>query len=176
MGWQNSATTEHMQPVCEGGTNKLENLASACARCNRLRGTQDAELFKWIAAKLSVDTRLCTEAQAQERKQNRKIRQQALAAQCGGAIVYAKIPDQQLTSKERWRKDRSLVMQAVRSSRVNPFEPGNRCHRMFEAEIIKLPPELGIWSQLWNKLTAWCVSAYSLITNWEKRRENCVRE
>jgi len=177
MGWQNSATIEHMLPVCEGGSNKLENLASACARCNRLRGTQCAELFKWIAAQLPVDTRLQCEALDQERKHNRKIRQQQLAAKCGSddQFTYLKVPDQELNSKERYRKDRTLVNQALAQSRKNPFEPGSRRHRLFETECVKLPPEVSMWRQLWNKLTAgWC-TLYSAIKRWEKPSENSVR-
>jgi hypothetical protein len=38
------ATWEHLTPQSKGGTSDLNNLAAACARCNRIRG--DAE-FIW---------------------------------------------------------------------------------------------------------------------------------
>ncbi len=176
MGWQNSATIEHVTPRSQGGSNKVTNLMSACARCNRLRGTQCAEQFKLTAQLLEPDRRLEAEALVTARKQYRKLRQHELAELCASdRFTYAAVPDHELTALERKRKDRTLVRQALQKSRRNPFEPGTRCHRMFDVECAKLPPELSIWSQLWNKLTAWCVNSYSAITSGEKRRENCVR-
>lgn len=34
------ATLEHVWPEAQGGTNAVENLAVACARCNREKGTR----------------------------------------------------------------------------------------------------------------------------------------
>jgi len=34
------ATLEHIQPQAQGGTNDLTNLAVACARCNRQKGSR----------------------------------------------------------------------------------------------------------------------------------------
>ena len=34
------ATLEHIWPETQGGTNAVENLAVACARCNRQKGTR----------------------------------------------------------------------------------------------------------------------------------------
>jgi 5-methylcytosine-specific restriction endonuclease McrA len=34
------ATLEHIAPQAQGGTNDLQNLAVACARCNRQKGTR----------------------------------------------------------------------------------------------------------------------------------------
>jgi 5-methylcytosine-specific restriction endonuclease McrA len=33
-----TATLDHVQPVCHGGTHAPGNLVTACARCNRLKG------------------------------------------------------------------------------------------------------------------------------------------
>jgi hypothetical protein len=175
MGWQNSATIEHVTPRSEGGSNKVTNLMSACARCNRLRGTQNAEEFKMVAQEFDVDRRTQAEALHTERKQYRKQRQQQLADMCGAdKFTYTVVPDSELTSLERKRKDRTLVRQALEKSRRNPFEPGSRRHVMFERELEKLPMP-SIWSQLLDKLTAACRKLYSAITVGEKHRENCVR-
>lgn len=176
IGWQNSATIEHVTPKSEGGSNKLSNLMHACARCNKLRGTQDAIQFKLVAHEFDVDRRTIAEAAHTAHKQHRKQRQQQLAEMCGTPkFTYAAVPDDQLNAKERLRKDRTLVRQALQKSHRNPFEPDTRRHRLFDAELAKLPPPDAIWLQVWNKLTAWCVSAYSAITVGEKHRENCVR-
>jgi 5-methylcytosine-specific restriction endonuclease McrA len=34
------ATLEHIQPEAQGGTNEVMNLAVACARCNRQKGSR----------------------------------------------------------------------------------------------------------------------------------------
>ncbi len=34
------ATLEHIWPEAQGGTNRVENLAVACARCNRQKGAR----------------------------------------------------------------------------------------------------------------------------------------
>jgi hypothetical protein len=176
MGWQNSATIEHVTPVSEGGTNLLKNLASACARCNRLRGTQPSESFQLVAVQFEPDTRTLLQALAQERKLKRAHRQAELAARCDGAtFTYVVVPDSELNAKERLRKDRTLVRNALKRSKRNPFEAHTRRHRLFEAELAKLCPPDAIWLQAWNKLTAWCASVYSAITSGEKHRENCVR-
>lgn len=176
MGWQNSATIEHVTPKSEGGSNKLENLMHACARCNRLRGTQAVDEFKLIAQSFDVDRRTLAEALHTERKQNRKQRQQQLADLCGThKFTYVAVPDSELNARERQRKDRTLVRKALQQSRRNPFEPGCRCHVMFNRELEKLPPPMSIWQQICNKLTAWCTHAYSTIMHRENHSENCVR-
>lgn len=176
MGWQNSATIEHVQPVSQGGSNKLENLMSACARCNRLRGTQAVDEFKLIAHEFDVDRRTVEQALAHERKQHRKLRQQQLADLCGtDRFTYVHVPDTELNARERQRKDRAMVSQALKRSRMNPFEPGSRPYRIFEKELSKMPPSLSIWQQICNKLTAWCTHAYSTIMHRENHSENCVR-
>lgn len=176
MGWQNSATIEHVTPKSEGGGNKLENLMHACARCNRLRGTQAVHEFKLVAEHLEPDRRTISQACVADRKQKRHLRQQQLAEQCGtDKFTYLSVPDDQLNAKERMRKDRTLVRNALKRSKRNPFEAHTRRHRLFEAELAKLCPPDAIWLQAWNKLTAWCASVYSAITSGEKHRENCVR-
>jgi hypothetical protein len=175
MGWQNSATIEHVTPASAGGSNKLMNLMSACARCNRLRGIQCADAFRGVAAQFEPDRRTCEEALGQERKHNRKLRRQQLAALCGQSLItYANLPDTILNSKERLRKDRTLARRALKKGSNNPFEPGSRAHRMFEHELSKLPPPQPIWSQIWNKLTQWAHRMYSVCTIRENARENRI--
>lgn len=172
MGWQNSATIEHVIPVSRGGSNKRENLMSACARCNRLRGTTPVDEFRLVAQNLEPDRRTCDQAQNQDRKIHRAQRQQQLAARCGVTqFTYLLVPDAELNCQERQRKDRTLVRKALQKSRRNPFEPGSRRHRMFERELARLPPAPPIWSHVVNKLTAWCARVYSVCTIWEKPRE-----
>lgn len=173
MGWQNSATIEHLTPVSVGGSNRLENLMSACARCNRLRGTQPVDEFKLVAQHLAPDRRTCEEAIVQERKLNRKLRQQQLSDRCGTpTFTYVLVPDSELNSLERQRKDRTLVRQALQKSRSNPFEPQSRAHRMFERELAKMPLPHSMWSQIINKLTLWCRHLYSVCMIRENPREN----
>ena len=174
MGWQNSATIEHMTPKSQGGTNKLENLMSACARCNRLRGTQAVDKFREIAATFEPDRRLQSEALHQQRKVKRQARQAQLTELSGKpTFSYVHVPDEQLNAKERLRKDRTLVRQALQQSLRNPFEPGSRRHVLFNRELDKLPT-ISIWSQVTHKLTVAFNKLYSAITCWEKRRENCI--
>lgn len=33
-----TATLDHVQPICHGGTHAPGNLVTACARCNRMKG------------------------------------------------------------------------------------------------------------------------------------------
>lgn len=175
MGWQNSATIEHLTPKSAGGTNKLENLMHACARCNNLRRTQAVDKFKLVAERLEPDRRTILQASLADRKHKRHLRQQQLAEQCGAdKFTYLSVPDDQLNAKERMRKDRTLVRKALEKSRRNPFEPGSRRHVMFARELAKLPNP-SIWSQVWDKLTATCIKLYSVFMNGEKRHENCVR-
>lgn len=42
---RNSVTVEHILPRSMGGSNDMDNLAAACARCNQKRGTKDIAEF-----------------------------------------------------------------------------------------------------------------------------------
>jgi hypothetical protein len=176
MGWQNSATIEHVTPVSAGGSHRLENLMSACARCNRLRGTQCVDEFMLMAQQFQPDRRMQSEALHQERKHNRKRRQAELITLSGNTTFsYVHVNDSELNAKERLRKDRTRVRQALKVSRVNPFDAGSRRHRMFERELTKLlvsPPS--VWSRMRNKLTVWGSRVYAVFTQWEKARENRI--
>lgn len=54
-----TATLEHVWPQAQGGDNRLENLAVACARCNREKGTRhdhgkgDRARFEEVTRKLA---------------------------------------------------------------------------------------------------------------------------
>jgi len=178
LGWQNSATIEHVTPVSLGGTNKLDNLTHACYRCNLTRGIQNASKFKVQAKAFDTDTRLTTKAARQDRAHSRRIKQQQLAAKWGQthAFSYAQVPDSELNSLQRKRKDRTLVLQALARGRVNPFDAGTRCHRMFDVELAKLPVCESVWSHMWNKLTAWYHTLYSSSIKGDNRSENCIRQ
>lgn len=39
-------TTDHIVPICKGGTHQFENLVPACASCNQLKGGMLLEEFK----------------------------------------------------------------------------------------------------------------------------------
>lgn len=39
---------DHIVPVVDGGTNQIENLALACARCNSRKHAMSAEDFIWL--------------------------------------------------------------------------------------------------------------------------------
>lgn len=41
------ATVEHLRPVSEGGSDKLNNLAIACRKCNELRGASGANWLEF---------------------------------------------------------------------------------------------------------------------------------
>lgn len=138
MGWQNSATIEHVLPKSQGGTNKLSNLTCACYRCNRLRRTQSVDKFRHQAVQFGADTRSIVEAQHTEKQLKRQSKQERFKQIVGNELwSYAQVPTCELNSKERMRRDRTLVKQALKKSHNNPFDPGTRCHRLFEAESIK---------------------------------------
>lgn len=45
-----AATVEHLRPRCDGGTDRRDNLALACRRCNGLRGHLPHSTFAGIVA------------------------------------------------------------------------------------------------------------------------------
>lgn len=72
MGWQNSATVEHIIPVSQGGTNEYWNLVSACHRCNYARGTESADDFAMRARHFEKDTRQVVVAIAMCKRQKQR--------------------------------------------------------------------------------------------------------
>lgn len=42
----NGATIEHLRRKCEGGTDRLDNIAIACLHCNTRRGSVDWLTYK----------------------------------------------------------------------------------------------------------------------------------
>ena len=71
IGFQNTATIEHVIPRGYGGTNEFWNLVSACHRCNDVRGTLLAEEFAELAAKYPKDTRTIKKAKRHRKLQKR---------------------------------------------------------------------------------------------------------
>lgn len=169
LGWQNSATVEHMTPASEGGSNRLSNLASACYRCNCTRRTTDAEQFASVAKHFAPDTRTVQEALHSLKKQRKQNLQQLCGQQ---QFTYVTIPDSELNSKQRLRKDRTLVRQALQRSRINPFETGSRCHRLFEVELARLPQSNIWWQQKLQVLTGLVKRVYCVLIKGEKQIEN----
>lgn len=55
-----AATLEHVRPQAQGGDNRLENLAVACNRCNREKGTRH-DHGKGDRARLDEVVRLLSE-------------------------------------------------------------------------------------------------------------------
>jgi hypothetical protein len=131
LGFQNSATVEHIVPASMGGPTHMHNMGSACMRCNQMRGTQDADSFKHMAASLEPDRRLTEEAARAEARIKRKLILE-------GHLAPASIQP----TKLRERADKQASREAyVANPDQNPFEPHSRCHRMFE----KLREKGGDW-------------------------------
>ncbi len=57
LGYQNTATIEHLTPKSKKGTNDPSNLYSACHRCNQARGNMNGYKFRLIAQAYVPDTR-----------------------------------------------------------------------------------------------------------------------
>jgi hypothetical protein len=76
----NTATVEHMIPLSRGGTNEYWNLASACRRCNCMRGIMPADQFELVARRLVPDTRQVAEYELECRRRLRMDRKAAKAA------------------------------------------------------------------------------------------------
>jgi hypothetical protein len=74
MGWQNSATIEHLVPRSQGGSNEIWNLVAACHRCNLARGTEDSDGFAQRARGFAVDTRTDEDARRAAIKERRRRR------------------------------------------------------------------------------------------------------
>lgn len=80
LGYQNSATIEHLVPKSKGGPDSIWNLAAACCRCNRRRGVTPMEEFELLAKKFAVDKRSEEDAQNAEKKARRRANQEAAIA------------------------------------------------------------------------------------------------
>jgi hypothetical protein len=135
MGWQNSATIEHLLPISLGGKDTSSNLASSCYRCNQMRDVMEVEEFKIIAKELSIDCRTEEEFNNVARREFSLKRKQILSEMIpDGNFSYAELPDSSLNRKERIRKARALARREFRNNaEVNPFESGSREHKFFES-------------------------------------------
>lgn len=121
LGFQNSATVEHVVPASMGGPTHMHNLGSACYRCNRLRGTQDADAFKQSALTLPPDRRGVQEALNAQARIKRKL------------VLEGLLTPVISPSKQRERADKQAAREAyVANPDQNPFEPESRCYRMWE--------------------------------------------
>lgn len=129
-GFQNSATIEHLLPRSQGGSNKVDNLQSACARCNRTRGIQDHDEFMLTAKTFPKDRRSMAQADLDHKAAKRKAQRAQLAlraTQSGGDHVQP-----EMNHKRRAQLDRSAAHKAFNKSHVNPFEVGSRRYVAFE--------------------------------------------
>lgn len=177
MGYQNSATIEHLVPVSQGGTNSSSNLASACRRCNNVRGVKSVEEFRSLAAFLKPDIRSIDKA-ADEIKREKsaafKMKQEMLAAERRKKLISEGQVDVHLSHKHRMRKNRSHVRRLIKQHVKNPYQTGTIMYNLFEKEHYVLlskgliPPRPTVWQKAWNKCTAWmrttCTSVASLLT------------
>lgn len=81
LGFQNSASIEHVVPRSCEGPNEYWNKVSACARCNFDRGVEPAEQFAMRARHFSVDRGLTEQAFNMVKKAKRKAKlEQFIAA------------------------------------------------------------------------------------------------
>jgi 5-methylcytosine-specific restriction endonuclease McrA len=46
LDYKGGMTIDHIQPVAQGGSDKLENLLPACERCNKRKGASSIEVFR----------------------------------------------------------------------------------------------------------------------------------
>lgn len=94
MGWQNSATIEHVVPKSHGGTGEIWNLVAACHRCNFSRGIIEQEVFAMLARGFKPDTRLVLEAcNSLRNARNREREQQRQQARRAREIQPLSIAD-----------------------------------------------------------------------------------
>jgi len=89
IGWQNSATIEHLQPKSTGGPDSVWNVVSACHRCNHLRGTTPMEEFALIAKNFTKDGRKVEDARNAAKKAKRRAQQEAAIAAKTLKIAHA---------------------------------------------------------------------------------------
>ena len=80
IGYQNSATIEHLVPKSAGGPDSVWNLAAACRRCNFTRGVTPAEEFALLAKPFTVDKRSEEEARNADKKAQRRAANDAAIA------------------------------------------------------------------------------------------------
>ena len=81
LGYQNTATIEHLVPRSLGGSNGMNNLAAACRRCNFNRGVMRAEEFAIIARGYRPDRRTEDEFKRHlQLKEHQVERKNAIAA------------------------------------------------------------------------------------------------
>ena len=142
VGYQNSATIEHLTPRSQGGANHLDNLAAACYRCNYKRGTQNAEVFALCARDLGPDRRAVDLAVLQYRRERGPK-----------------------PCNVRYQHDRQAARQAHASGDTSMIQHNARAMRMYEGLVAKLgpPPQqrpltttLSMWQRVKGWLLSWC--------------------
>ena len=80
LGFQNSASIEHVVPRSCEGPDEYWNKVSACARCNFDRGVEPAEQFAMRARHFPKDRRLTEQAFNSAKKAKRKAKLEQLIA------------------------------------------------------------------------------------------------
>jgi hypothetical protein len=140
-GFQNSATIEHLLPRSLGGSNRVDNLQSACARCNRTRGIQNHDEFLLTAKTFPRDRRSMAQADLDHKAAKRKAQR---AARTGGDHVKP-----EMNHKRRAQLDRSAAHKAFKKSLVNPFEVDSGKYKAFEKLRSKsLTQSLTFWQKI----------------------------
>lgn len=146
-GFQNSATIEHLLPRSHGGSNRVDNLQSACARCNRIRGVQDHDEFMQIAKAFPRDRRSLAQADLDHKAAKRKAQRAQVALRAAQPVGGAEQP--QMNHKRRAQLDRSAAHKAFKKSPVNPFEVGSGKYKAFEKLRSKsLTQSLTFWQKI----------------------------
>lgn len=145
MGYQNSATIEHLVPRCQGGSNLLKNLAAACHRCNWHRGVQSEAEFALVARKFAAD--------------RRSVEQAKLAYRAGKSCSPGKF---------RYRRDKTAAKQAYLLGDASMLDPRGRPYRLYLHMVrTKGPPPVSQQSQPAPSRGVLCYIK-GLITGWNK--------
>lgn len=76
VGWQNSATLDHIVPRSQGGPNEPWNLVMSCQRCNISKSNQPWEDFELVARGFAPDARSVGEARIANKQAARQRRQE----------------------------------------------------------------------------------------------------
>lgn len=142
-GFQNSATIEHLVPRSLGGSDRIDNLQSACARCNRIRGIQDHDEFMQIAKTFTKDRRSIQQAELDRKALKKK--------EIAKGIIFTE--NNQLNAKQRRRKEFNETKKAFNKSRHNPFDVNSRKYKMFEKLCADAPLPLTMWQKIYKLFT-----------------------
>jgi GNAT superfamily N-acetyltransferase len=148
LGYKNSATIEHLQPRSQGGPNSLNNLASACERCNRARGVMPAEEFALMAREFGPDTRCIQEMLAEAKEQRRQ--------------AHARMLVQHAEHRQRKQADMAAAMVAAKTGCTDHIQPGSRAERIY-LKHARWRARFHPAPTLWQRFGSWLVQHFSWV-------------